>query len=127
MNIDALNERVTEAILRAEALEVNGPSADVSEAYLVVSFYEEEIAELLPASDEEGAIARRGAVRAALVAGVPERAMELVERYAFDAAAPRELIEELRQMGARAEAELDLPTSPIPVIPAARYQLQDAA
>ena len=62
MNIDALYQRVTEAILRAEALETNAPAVEAAQAYLTVSFVEEEIAEALPASEEEGAIARRGGV-----------------------------------------------------------------
>ena len=76
MNIDTLYQRVTAAILEAEALEAKGPSFEVAQAYLTVSFVEEEIAEELPASEEEGAIARRGAVRAALTAGLPTRARE---------------------------------------------------
>jgi hypothetical protein len=128
MNIDALYQRVTEAILRAEALETNAPSVEAAQAYLTVSFVEEEIAEALPASEEEGAIARRGAVRAALTAGLPTRAKELAERYLVEPDAPPELAEQLREMAARADAALETPPcTSVLVIPEARYRLHDEA
>ena len=70
MTLDELYPRVTEAILRAEQLEETGPEVEAAKAYLTVSFLEEEIAELVAANEDEGAIARRGAVRAAAKAGV---------------------------------------------------------
>lgn len=106
MSIDTLNERVTEAILRAESLAASGPSSERDEAYAVVSACEEALAGRLRADDEEGAIARRGAVRAALKAGRPARAKELAERYASEAEAPAELVEELRRMGAQSQEAL---------------------
>jgi hypothetical protein len=45
---------------------------------------EEKIAELLPASDPEGAVARNGAVVAARAAGESARAKELAARYAAE-------------------------------------------
>jgi hypothetical protein len=128
MNIDALYQRVTEAILEAEALETKGPSVEAAQAYLTVSFLEEEIAGELPASDEEGAIARRGTVRAALTAGLPTRAKELAERYMVEPDAPPELAEQLREMATRANAELaPPPRDTVLVIPEARYRLHDEA
>jgi hypothetical protein len=128
VNLDALYQRVTEAIFEAEALQTKGPSVEVAQAYLTVSFLEEEIAAELPASEEEGAIARRGAVRAALTAGLPTRAQVLAERYMAEADAPAELTEQLREMAAGADAVLALPSrSTVLVIPEARYRLHDEA
>ena len=128
MNINDLYQRVTEAIVRAEALEAKGPSIEVAQAYLTVSFIEEAIAEQLPASEEEGAIARRGAVRAALTAVLPMRAKALAERYMVDPDAPPDLVEQLREMVARADAALDVSAGRnVVVIPEARYRLQDEA
>lgn len=127
MSIDELYERVTEAILRAEALEDQGPTAEMRAAYLTVSFIEEEIAELTPPSGPEGAIARRGAVRAALKAGVPMRAGDLAERYLAEPAPPA-LADEIERMKADAEASLAFPAlQAIRVVPAARYHIHDAA
>ena len=128
MNLDSLYQRVTEAILRVEVLEVKGPSIEVAQAYLTVSFVEEEIAEAVPASDEEGAIARRGAVRAALKAGIPTRTKELVRRYWAEPDVPPELAEQLREMAAHADAGLEAPSrQSVLVVPEARYRLQDEA
>jgi hypothetical protein len=128
MNIDALYQPVTEAILAAEALETKGPSVEAAHAYLTVSFIEEEIAGELPASAEEGAIARRGAVRAALAAGLPTRAKVLAERYMAEPDAPPELTQQLREMAARADAALAPSSrSTVLVIPEARYRLHDEA
>lgn len=128
MNIDALYKRVTEAILEAEALAARGPSAEAAQACLTVSFVEAEIAEELRASEEEGAIARRGAVRAALAAGLPARASELAERYLADADSPPELADQLREMIARTGAGIESPVhASVVVIPEARYRLDDEA
>jgi hypothetical protein len=127
MSMDELNERVTEAILRAEALEDQGASAEMRGAYLTVSFIEEEIAEATPPSGTEGAIARRGAVRAAIKAGVPARARDLAERYLAESS-PLALAEEIRRMKTDAETSLELPAlRAVRVIPAARYRVHDAA
>ena len=128
MNIDALYKRVTDAIIEAEALEANGSAAGARQAYLTVSFVEEEIAEALPAFEEEGAIARRGAVRAALRAGLPTRATELADRYRAEPDAPPELAEQLREMIARTSTVLESPVpSSVVVIPEARYRIDDEA
>ena len=127
MNIDELYERVTEAILRAEMLEDQGPTPEMRAAYLTVSFIEEEIAEATPASGPEGAIARRGAVRAALKAGLPMRARDLAERYLAERA-PQALADDIRRMNADADASLALPAlAAVRVVPAARYHVHDAA
>ena len=128
MTIDALYQRVTEAIIAAEALEAKGQSVEAAQAYLTVSFMEEEIAGDLPASDEEGAIARRGAVRAAFTAGLPTRAKVLAERYMVEPDAPPELAHQLHEMAARADAVLAPPPHhTVLVIPEARYRLDDEA
>ena len=67
MSLDALNRRVTNAIIRAESLPPG--SRDAWEAFHDVSALEESIATLLPPDDLEGEIARLGAVTAALSAG----------------------------------------------------------
>ncbi len=128
MNLDALYQRVTEAILEAESLEMKGPSVEAAQAYLTVSFVEEEIAATLPASEEEGAIARRGAVRAALTAGLPTRAKELAERYMAEPGAPPELFDQLREMSLRVDGVLEsLSRGSVLVISEARYRLHDEA
>lgn len=80
MTREFLYPLVTEAIRRAEILEdLRAPG--MYTAYSEVSLLEEKIAELLPASDPEGALARRGAVRAALAARERDRARQLAERF----------------------------------------------
>ena len=78
--LDMLNLLVTEAIFRAEGLARAG-SADTASAYAEVSRYEDALAALHPADDVEGAVARAGAVTAALRAGQYDRARELAVRY----------------------------------------------
>ena len=80
MSLDFLYPLVTEAIRRAESLEDLGAPGALA-AHLDVSLLEEKIAEILPASDPEGALARRGAVRAAVAARQLARAQQLAERY----------------------------------------------
>jgi len=123
MSLDDLYQRVSAAILNADRLEDEGASrTKVRFAKLSVSFLEQEIAELLPASDPEGAIARRGAVRAALEAGVHARVRELVESYLDEADA--ELAAELNALVAQADDEL--PARDVRVVPAATYQIHAA-
>jgi hypothetical protein len=76
---EALYERVTEAILRAECLPAG--SAEAMAAIVEVGALEEQIAEITPAKSLEGDFSRLGAVRAALSAGNPARATELMQRY----------------------------------------------
>ena len=77
---NSLHSRVTAAIWRAEQLEDKDTRA-ASLAWAKVSSLEEKLAEVLPPSQPEGRIARRGAVRAALKAGDPARAQALAQRY----------------------------------------------
>ena len=101
MDLDALYPLVTEAIRRAEVLDdLNAPGA--APAYLDVSLLEAKLAELLPVSDVEGAIARRGAVRAAVAAGDLPRAQELWARYAAEPGADAALVTELGRLVAAA-------------------------
>ena len=106
MSMDELYERVTEAILHAEHMEVQGATVEMRKAFLDVSRIEEEIAKATPASGPEGAVARRGAVRAALKSDDPLYANSLADRY-LDEPVPSALADELRRMKADAEARLD--------------------
>jgi hypothetical protein len=105
--LDMLNLLVTEAIFRAEALARTG-SKDAASAYAEVSRYEDALAALHPADDVEGAVARTGAVTAALRAGQYERARDLATRYAADPA----LSDGRRAEIAEAFASLAQPTVP---------------
>ena len=67
--LDVLYRRVTVAIREMEKAERK------------VSFLEEEIAKLTRASSDEGRIARRGAVRSAMISGDAGRATALVMRF----------------------------------------------
>lgn len=80
MDINSLYQLVTEAIRRAEALEDLG-APTTADAHAEVSLLEEQIAKVLPANDTEGAIARRGAVSAAINAKQYERARQLADYY----------------------------------------------
>lgn len=102
MPLDVLYPLITEAIRRAETLEdLQAPGA--RSAYLDVSLLEEKVAEVLPASDPEGAIARRGAVRAALTARDLARAQRLAERFIAEAGDEAELSSELLELLKQAE------------------------
>ena len=97
MTVKELNLLVSEAILRADALaDLEAPGA--AQAYLEVSLIEERLAEALPASRPQGAIARRGAVRAAGVAGDDHRARELAARYLAEEDAGPDLREEIKAL-----------------------------
>ncbi|HEX3556635.1 MAG TPA: hypothetical protein VIA62_25720 [Thermoanaerobaculia bacterium] len=102
MSIESLYPLITEAIRRAETLEdLQAPGA--RSAYLTVSLLEERIAEFLPASDPEGALARRGAVRAALTAGEINRAQKLAGRFLAEADCGAELRDELLHLSEQAD------------------------
>lgn len=124
MDIDDLNERVTEAILRAERLPAG--SYEAEEAFREVWLLEEAIAGLISAEDVEGEIARLGAVTAALSAAEPLQALVLVDRYLAEEISPEATA---RLEGLRAEADADLarrlltPPLVVPVL----YRLPDAA
>lgn len=107
--LDTLYLLVTEAIQRAEALtEIQAPGA--AAAHLDVSLLEERIAAILPASDPEGALARRGALRAAVSADDYERARLLAARFvAEDDASPelQELVSKLAPDESREAAAIE--------------------
>ena len=102
MSIEILYPLITEAIQRAETLEdLGAPGAQA--AHLDVSLLEERIAGLLPASDPEGALARRGAVRAALAGRDLSRAKQLADRFLVEAECEAGLRAELLQLLEQAE------------------------
>lgn len=97
MSLEVLYPLVSEAIRRAETLEdLGAPGAHL--AYRAVSFLEEKIAELLPVSNPEGALARRGALRAALAARDLTRAQKLAKRFLSEAGIDSELQADLLQL-----------------------------
>ena len=97
MDLDTLYLLVTEAIVRADALtDLDAPGA--LPAHLDVSLLEERIAEVLPASNPEGVVTRRGAVRAALVGRDPRRASTLAKRFGSDPELDDDIRNELNQM-----------------------------
>ena len=110
MTVDTLYLLVSEAIQRADTLEELG-APGAAAAHLDVSLLEERIAAGLPASNPEGALARRGAVRAAGAANDWRRARELAERFMADADAGAELREQLASLLAD---DLDPPNLPVP-------------
>ena len=96
MELDDLYRDVSAAILEAERVEEGTPA--FIEASGRVSDLEQQIAAAVPASDPEGAIARRGAVRAALAAGERDLAHTLTRAYVDDPEAPVELRQELLEL-----------------------------
>lgn len=126
--IDQLYGRVTTAILLAEKAEGRGNLGQAAAAYLEVSFFEEDIAKLLPASDPEGEIARRGALTAAMSAGQFVRAIELGKQYALDSAVSPALKQQLDSLRSDAEREARKGArGPILVQPTATFRLLLAA
>jgi hypothetical protein len=125
MDLDDLNARVTEAILRAERLP---PGSDAAQrAFREVGIVEESIASLMPADDLEGEIARRGAVTAALSAADPLRALWLLDRFLAEDISP-EAAASLEALRSEANADLDEGALKAPPVQPIRYTLhQDAA
>jgi hypothetical protein len=109
MDVGALYPLVTEAIRRAEALEDSG-APDVRRAFSEVSQLEEQIAILLPLSDYEGVIARRGAVRAAIKAHEFGRAQKLAAGYKAEDGIDDALAADLAALKAQASEALALET-----------------
>jgi two-component system nitrogen regulation response regulator NtrX len=95
--IETLYPQVTEAIRRAEALEA-ADAEKAAIAYRDVSFLEEQIAGLFGPAEPEGAIARRGAVRAAISSGDFARAKELVAKFSIEVGLNEELRSDLEQL-----------------------------
>lgn len=123
MNLDKLNRRVTNAIVRAESLPAG--SRDAWDAFHEVSALEEAIAALVPPDDLEGEIARLGAVTAALSAGEPLRALQLAERFLSESLAP-EIAEKLRQLVTEADAELARAITDEPTVVPVTFTLRAA-
>src|SRR5260221_3331501 len=97
MNAETLNGLVTSAIWRAEQLQESDMEA-AARTWLEVSDLEERLAQVLPPSQGEGRIARRGAVRAALKANDYVRAVRLTDAYGAETGVPQALKESLREM-----------------------------
>jgi hypothetical protein len=94
MDLETLYLLVSVAIRRAETLEdLKAPSAKA--AYHEVSVLEEQIADHFPPSAGEGAIARRGAVRAAISAHDFARANRLAQKFIRATGADAEMSAEL--------------------------------
>lgn len=110
MNIEILYPLVTEAILHAERLEDLGVPS-YQNAYQDVSLLEERIATLLSASDEEGAIARRGAIRAAMAAHKFHRAEELITKYSAENDLDSSLEEDLKELRQQLYAKFHTPNA----------------
>jgi hypothetical protein len=105
MSIEILYPLITEAIQRAETLEdLHAPGTH--SAYLDVSLLEERVTEILSSSDPEGALARRGAVRAALAAREFARARLLSKRFLAEAETAAELRDELQRLLEQADDAL---------------------
>jgi hypothetical protein len=102
MDLEFLYPLISETIRRAETLEDSGAPGAKS-AYLDLSLLEERVTEILPASDPEGALARRGAVRAALAAGDLARARRLSELFLAERDADTDSMAEIAQLLEKAE------------------------
>ncbi len=123
MDVIDLNESVTTAILRAEALPAG--SWEAQRAFREVADLEEEIATIFGARVVEGEIARLGAVAAALSAGEPLRAIQLAVRYQADElseGAQRKLEELLKE----AESEVERQIADAPGVEPVRFRLRAA-
>ncbi|MBK9264457.1 MAG: hypothetical protein IPM54_32235 [Polyangiaceae bacterium] len=124
MELNELNVRVTEAILRAERLAAG--SDEAREAFREVGRIEESIADLTSAHDLEGEIARLGAVTAALSAADPLRALWLVDLYLAEGVSP-EAAAKLDALRAEADTELAKAASTVPPVRPIKYILPEAA
>ena len=97
--LQELNMLVSGAIFRAE--HCTPGTTEAEDAYREVSRLEEEIAHMVGHDALEGAVARVGAVDAALRAGDWLRAAALADLFATDA--PAELQQQLRALGDEAD------------------------
>jgi hypothetical protein len=105
--LDELYSLVSLSIHRAESAEAQGDVSLAAATSLDVSCLEEEIAELLPADDAEGAIARRGVVTAALSARQYARAVEMAAKYLSDHRVGGPLRAKLEELRVTAQREID--------------------
>ena len=120
MELDDLNARVTEAILRAERLPVG--SLRAQNAFREVGHIEESIADATPAHSLEGEIARLGAVTAALSAAEPLRALVLVERYSAEGVSP-EAAAKLEALRIEADGALAALAATAPLVRPIKYNV----
>lgn len=97
MTLEKLYPLISEAIQRAEALE-DAQSAEARLAYQEVSILEEQVAGLLAAAETEGLLARRGAVRAAILAQDIDRATQLLSEYEAESREAFESMTDLVEM-----------------------------
>src|ERR1700722_7107699 len=101
MVIETLYPQGTEPIRKAEVLdEIGAPGA--RDAYRDVSLIEERIATILPPSDVEGVVARRGAVTAAISARDYRRAETLAARFVAEVGLPATAKAELKKVSLQA-------------------------
>lgn len=121
--LEHLYADVTEAIGKAELLEDSGATMAAAWAYFRVSTLEQAIADALDPDDEEGAAARRGAVTAALRAGLYVVARDLAERYLAEPNAPAHLREDMQPL--LEQASRRVPIGPTLVYSAATFRLRD--
>ena len=84
---DELDVLVSIAIRRAEILSETGSPA-ANEAWREVMIYERRLAELTPANEIPGSVARLGAVTAALAARDHQEASRLASRYCAEEGFP---------------------------------------
>lgn len=124
MDLDDLNARVTDAILRAERLPAGTTEAE--DAFREVGRLEESIASITSPDEVEGEIARLGAVTAALSAADPLHALLLMERYLTEGVS-REAASKLDVLRSRAESMLFETALKAPLVEPVRYTLQQAA
>jgi hypothetical protein len=104
--LDELYAQVTDAIRRSEHLAREGRARDAAIACDAVSRLEERIAEILPADDPEGALARQGVVTAALDAGDVTRAIGRARSYASEEGLSPEFRVEIDALRLEAEEAL---------------------
>jgi hypothetical protein len=123
--LDELYGLVSFAIHRAERATAAGDAGLAAATFLDASYLEEEIAERLPADGVEGAVARRGAVSAALNAQQYSRALEVAERYLADGQVSGALREKLVALLAEANRGLSAVTAmpDVMIEPSARFRL----
>lgn len=105
--LEQLYPLVSLAIHQAEVAKAKGLSSLAAAINLDVSLLEEEIAELLPADDEEGAIARRGVLTAALAAQQYPRVVEMADKYLAEAVVDDALRARLAELRGVARREVD--------------------
>ncbi|MCC6877377.1 MAG: hypothetical protein IT378_23935 [Sandaracinaceae bacterium] len=104
--VDDLNRQVTSAILQAERFERLGDGRNKALAYLEVSRLEEALAHELAASELEGAIARRGAITAAMSAQAFDRARNVADVFLNEPSLPMDLAAQLEKLRAQADAAM---------------------